>query len=227
MSARAALAAALLLAGCSAFDGEDVDIHQAARRGRADSVRKFLRADPEAVRKTDAQGYTALHHAANADVATALIAGGADVDMHNALVPEPIFRALEADRGDVVKVLLDNGAKVRDLGELLREAARKGAERSIVALIAAGAPPDAADSTTRATPLHNAVLNDQVKAAEVLLAKGADPNAALSERTQSWGFGGPKTNFKVATADVAGATPLRLAKSEKMKELLRAHGARE
>ena len=227
MRARPLLAGLLLAAGCSAFESEPTDIFEAARGGRPEKVSAFLARDPAAATARDGQGLTALNHAANAAVAQALITAGADVNAGSSIVAAPLTTAVDADRGDVVKVLLENGARVHDMGYLLRESARKGADRTVGALLDAGVPVDAADSATRATALHAAALNDRVKVAEVLIERGADVNATLSERTQAMGFRGPPVTPKVESTSVAGATPLRLAKSEKMKDLLRKNGARD
>ena len=59
----------------------------------------------------------------------------------------------------------------------LHKAARQGDTEAIVALIDAGADPNAKDDSGGDTPLHQAAKGGHAKAIAALLAAGADPNA--------------------------------------------------
>jgi ankyrin len=150
--------------------GNPTALWYAANWGKTDIVKLLLDrgADPK---RTDDQGLTPLHAARNKEIAMLLLAKGADVNAAGKKGQTPLFAALR--RGDLATA------------ELLES---KGAEHDAFSLAAMGrveqlkkelnlqqtkSPAD----MEHLTPLHLAARFGQVKAAEVLLAKGADANA--------------------------------------------------
>lgn len=217
--------AALLSSGCS--KGCPDDFHLAcARKGCVASVQARLKADRSLATKPNERGWFPLNLAADKAVAEALLEAGAEVDAVAGTQRTPIFDAIEADRGDVVAVLLARGAKIYDKAGALRDCAKRGKAKAAEALIDSGVPVDPADPSTQATPLLMAVLNDQLAAAELFLKRGANPDVTLSAGSQVWSMAGASANFKATTSDAGGSTILQLARSDAMRELLKKAGAK-
>ncbi len=234
-----------LKARAAAREGE-APLHEAARRGDVEKVRRYLTkgADPNA---KDKKGQTPLHLAVDrghGGVARLLLAGGADVDAPDALGQTPLYRMVERGRGGMVALLLESGADVETRTDKklspLYAAAYRGHVDLIERLIDAGAEVNARIACRR-TALFGAVEQGQPKSAEVLLAHGADANvksvhklpqrpihvAVLSghlETAKRLLAHGADVNARA----VYGMTPLYIttvAGEDKMAAMLRAHGA--
>jgi len=149
------LAAVMLVAlawGSRAFCGE---IHDAAKRGDVETVRKLLKGDPNLVFSQDvSSGATPLHYAAqegHKDVAELLLANHADVNAKTFNGATPLHLAAQRGHKDVVELLLANHARVN------------------------------AKALNGATPLHVAAAFGQKDVVEVLLANHAEVNVTANE----------------------------------------------
>jgi ankyrin repeat protein len=127
------------------------DLADAAIAGDAGTVGHLLAEDPELVREYTEEGWTALHVAANAQIAAMLIDAGADINArnrHKFAGPgnSPLSAATYQERVDVVRLLIERGADVN-----------QGDNASF-------------------TPLHLAAALGYPDIARILLEGGADPN---------------------------------------------------
>ncbi len=149
-------------------DGE-TPLMAAARTGMSPAVRVLLarRANPNA--REQSRGQTALMWAASeghAEVAGALLAGGADLKARSAQGWSALLFAARDGRKDVLRVLLDAGADVNDS---LERAVRSGR---------GGGAAGGAEATRGASALVMAVGSNHYELASYLLERGADPNSA-------------------------------------------------
>lgn len=186
---------------------------EAVKKGDRAAVDRMLDADPSLASARDERGTSAVllaHYYDKTEVAAALLsrtptldvfeaaAAGdakrvaalvdADRSLANAVARDgytPLGLAAFFKRRDVVKALLDRGAKPsvpsRDQGFTPLHSAvatdAAGSEGDIVRLLLeAGADPNA-KSREGGTPLHSAAFTGDLEIAELLLAYGADPNA--------------------------------------------------
>lgn len=150
--------------------------------GRAEAV-AMLVANGADIEHVDAEGNTALHHAArSADpgIAALLLDAGADIDACNRTGRSPLALACRAGNAELARFLLESGAATH----------RQGAEPALVAVAAAEpenldlvqlllkrrARVDACDALGR-TALMTAALEGHVAVAEALLQAGAKVDA--------------------------------------------------
>lgn len=156
-------AADLLLAAKS-----DVDILEATAAGKADKVSEVLERDPNAAKSWSPDGFTALHFAAffnHPEIARALIRHGADVSAvaKNPMKVMPLHSAAAAHSGEIVRLLVENGAPPNVPQEggwvPLHEAAQIGDKEMVKVLLEYGADPQLRS-------------NDGRTAAEMAKAKG-------------------------------------------------------
>jgi ankyrin repeat protein len=165
------------LAAQSPADGER--LYQAIRQDDLITLRELGKKD---VNARDAQGQTPLMLAAtlgSVDAVRTLIAAGADV--HEASNGGLTALHLAADSVAKTRLLLEAGAEVNVASQLgrtpLMVAASVNADADVVRLLLEkGADLNAADSVG-VTPLISAANVDNRDAAELLLARGADPHA--------------------------------------------------
>ena len=91
----------------------DQPIHDAAREGNGDDIRRILKADPKQREARTAMGSTPLHLAAgNPDTSAmkALIAAGADVNARDNDGATPLHMAAYASRPKNTQLMLEAGA---------------------------------------------------------------------------------------------------------------------
>lgn len=152
-----------------------LDIFETTTAAKADQVSSILERDPAAAKSWSADGFTALHFAAffnRAEIAGILIHKGADVSAvaRNPMKVMPLHSATAAHSGEIVRLLLENGASPNVPQEggwvPLHEAAQIGDKEMVTVLLRHGADPYLRS-------------NDGRTAAEMAKAKGHDEIAEL------------------------------------------------
>lgn len=142
----------------------DLDIFEATAAGRADKVSEILQNDPAATKSWSADGFTVLHFAAffaRADIARNLIRHGADVAAvaTNPMKVTPLHSAAAAHSGEIVRILVENGAPANARQEggwtALHEAAKIGDKEMVKVLLEYGCDPQARSDDGR-TPAQMA-----------------------------------------------------------------------
>ena len=125
-----------------------LDIFEATAADKADKVSAILETDPEAAKSWSADGFTALHFAAffnRPAIARALIRHGADVAAvaRNPMKVMPLHSAAAAHSGEIVRLLVENGAPPNVPQEggwvPLHEAAQIGDKEMVKVLLQHGA----------------------------------------------------------------------------------------
>jgi uncharacterized protein len=156
-----------------------LDIFEATAVGKADKVTEILNADPEAAKSWSADGFTALHFAAffnRPEIARNLIRHGAEVAAvaRNPMKVMPLHSAAAAHSGEIVRLLVENGAPPNAPQEggwvPLHEAAQIGDEEMVKALLEHGADPQIRNKDGR-TPVDMAQAKGHEEIVK-LLAKG-------------------------------------------------------
>jgi ankyrin repeat protein len=174
----------------------------AAHEGQLQEVQSLI-TQGVSVHVTDYHGHTPLHNAAeggHTEVARLLLRCGARVDALDNKGRTPAMLAMAENHRTLVEYLVGEGANVTlQLGAYLGDAAR------VRELIDQGADANAKDPEGW-MPLHYAVLGNQQETARLLLAAGADANAAAQDR----GF----------ELEHPGDAPLHLAVSEGHTDLV-------
>ena len=173
----------LAAVGHAAAAGADLRLIQAVRRGDVPAVHHLIRQKVD-VNTRQPDGATALHWAAdaeNAEVASLLLAAGAQVDVANDYGVTPLLIAVTGRTSEVVEVLLAAGARANEAlptGETaLMSAARSGSRGAVKALLAKGADPNAREHVKGQSALMWAIVEGHVEVARTLIAGGADVRA--------------------------------------------------
>lgn len=133
-------------------------------------------AEPNTI--TTTRDITALHRAAEfgeLETVAMLIAAGAEVNKEDERGWRPLRAALQHEDLNVARLLIENGANVRDTG-LLYVAAKEGPPGAITLLLEAGADPRLENTGGFATGLHGFGGNRDLAALEALLDAGAEIN---------------------------------------------------
>jgi ankyrin repeat protein len=191
MMARISILLTLLTLSCIEPVAYCAQIHEAAIAFDVDKVRSLIVSKPSLVNAKDSFGRTPLHWAvlginhslsSNATVLQSkqqrelvelLLAKGADINAMDPGGDTPLCFAAVAGTDDMVKLLIDHGAKadifvaaMLDMGERVKKLLH--------------ANPDVARATDHsgATALHLAAGRGHIKAVQILLAAGADPNSS-------------------------------------------------
>lgn len=208
------LAAVAALAACKkapepkAPAADPARFFPAVRAGRLSAVQEGLKADPELARAQDPSGqWTGLHVAGSPEVAGALLEGGANLEARGANGMTPLHAAINDNRQEIVKFLLMKKAspqartKEPAYSALQLAIARERPELTAL-FLELSSPEEIAEKVGGESLLHLAVRAQDATITELLLLKGADPNAR-----------GPD-----------GRTPLFIATSTALAELLVAKG---
>jgi ankyrin repeat protein len=126
----------------------DLDIFEATAAGKMDKVSEILARDPSSARSCSGDGFTALHFAAffrRPEIARALIRHGAEIGTvaKNPMKVTPLHSAAAAHSGEIVRLLVENGAppNVKQEGGWtpLHEAAQIGDKDMVCVLLEHGA----------------------------------------------------------------------------------------
>lgn len=136
------------------------------------------------ISQANADGRTALHIACcegDMKVVQRLLKMGANVHIKDRFDRTPLTDAIEYDRHEIIRVLLQCGAHLHGdavrIGERMCSAAITGNTKRLQSYLLAGADLSQKDFSGR-TPLHFAALHDHVEVIEFLLDHGADPRCA-------------------------------------------------
>jgi uncharacterized protein len=148
-------------------------------------------ADPNVVVSDGTHAETPLHWAASsddADVAEALISGGADIEAPGGSIGTPLDNAVGYGCWNVARLLVQRGARVSKLWH----AAALGLMQQVEELLVASPAPSPDDITEA---FWQACHGGQRRAAERLLASGADPDATpgYSDQTAAQAAAEPGT----------------------------------
>ena len=150
----------------------------------AESGADFTLAD--ANRETPLHWATALpqNRLAN-DIVEAILAAGGDPDAKGKNGDTAFFRAVKQDQAELAATLLNGGSDplIPDhVGQTpLHHAARMGHADVVRALLEWGVEADRPNLSTRFTPLTEAVLNNHVETARILIEAGANINYATND----------------------------------------------
>lgn len=177
----------------------------AVKRGDAQTVAEFLRAEPELIRFADEYAKTGLHWAAETDqleTARVLLDAGADFEVVTTWGATPLDWAATMGSASVAELLLDRGAsgftiivaaalgKLEDVKRMVADsahipnddlsnamyaAARNGHTEVVEYLLDHGASIDA-KGIFGATGLHWAAINGHRRTVELLISRGANLN---------------------------------------------------
>ncbi|QDV36898.1 ankyrin repeat domain-containing protein [Tautonia plasticadhaerens] len=151
-------------------------LFRAAERGLTEVARALIRRGAN-VNAGRPDRPTALHYAANAEVAGVLTDAGAEVEALDGIGRSPLHWAAQFGRPDVAELLIRSGSEVNrpaaDGMTPLHWAAQEGRAEVVRLLLREGAEADRQDGRGR-TPLHRAAWRGQAEVVEVLLDAGAD-----------------------------------------------------
>jgi ankyrin repeat protein len=176
-------------------------LHYAAAYGSVEAMRMLLAAGADPDAKNDFDATPLMWSATEPEKVRLLVNHGADVNAKSKMGRTAIWLASANDGSSgTVEFLLEHGAKL-DGTEIL-PATYSNDSATIRLLVDKGANVNA-KGPTGVTPLLNIAMNGNLKVAEMLLARGADVNAACSPE-----FGGSVKAGKIALGSL---TPILAA----------------
>lgn len=164
---------------------EAADVHRACRQGDVQALLRVLEKDPQSANSLDPKlGWPPLYRAVICNqykVAQFLLTKGADPNLKNRLGESSLHQAADSGLLDFARLLLaydaDPNIQQADGETPLHRAAEKGRYRVAELLLKAHAKADMRNVSQGRTPLHLAVMFNQVDTAAMLLAHGADREA--------------------------------------------------
>jgi ankyrin repeat protein len=190
----------------------------AVAQTKAKPAAKGPAAKKEDVNRRNPDGSTPLQWAVfNGNVAEVkrLLRAGADIALANPYGASPMGLAAEVANTDMLKVLLEAGANVDspdpDGMTALLAVARTGNVQAAQVLLGAGATVDAREKWGGQTPLMWASARRHPAMMELLIARGADVNAASIDRNYQRHI---QAEGRPKSLDSGGLTPLLYAARE-------------
>ena len=158
-------------------------LHYAAAYGSLEAFRTILSAGPDVNAQNDFGATPLMWAITEPEKVRLLVAAGADVNAKSKMGRTALYLAAANDgSAATVRLLLDHGAKVQP--DVLVAAAFANDLASIRLLLERGAPMNEKDRLGR-SPLMLAAGNGNLRAVELLLAKGADVNAVSPEKSET------------------------------------------
>jgi uncharacterized protein len=238
--ARLLVAMALLASPAAVAAGGDTRLIDAVAQGQRDLARALVQQGID-VNATAPDGTTALHWAArmaSLDLVQLFLRAGARPDATTRYGITPIHLAAQAGDAAVLEALLDAGVSVETAtpgGEtVLMTAARTGRVDAVARLVGRGAEVNARERVRGQTALMWAVIEDHAAVVRLLLAHGADIDAASDisipdgtsgepeARSGNIGAHGPGMYRSRAVPSPSGAmTPLLYAAREGNLDMVR------
>jgi len=91
--------------------GASVDAHAAARLGMFDRLKALVEAEPDVVHERGGDGQTPLHFASTVEIATYLLAHGANIDALDVDHESTPAQYMIRDRQDIARLLVTRGCK--------------------------------------------------------------------------------------------------------------------
>jgi ankyrin repeat protein len=166
-------------------------LHYAAAYGSVESVRVLLAAGADVNARNDFEATPLMWSVTEPEKVRMLVAKGADVNAKSKMGRTPIWLAASNDGSSAtVKYLLEQGAKL-DGTEIV--AATAANDMATIRLLLEKRQDVNARDAQGLTPLINAALNGNTRLADMLLARGAQVNAASSPE-----WGGKVKNGNIA-----------------------------
>ncbi len=218
----------------------EIGIHYAALRGDIEKVRSFIEQE-KSLNSMRNRGMTPLHLAAmggHKDIVELLLDNGADINLSTPVSESPLHQAVRHNRQEIVELLIDRGAKTDYdglLGSPLHLAVVLNNLEMVELLINKGLDVNMQLSSRTGLPLYEAAREGHTEIAELLLNNGADINSydTFTGKTPlhiaAWKghFNTTKlliehgANVNALTREFLGNTPLRFAKINGKREIVR------
>ncbi len=226
-------------------------IHNAAKAGDLDSVKKLLTADTSLLNRKDKNGLIPLHYASSKslEVVIYLIEKGAHVNAKSKNGATPLYSAARFEQLAIAKYLLEHGANINaksDGGSPLHQAVARSSVEMVELFLSYKADLTITDKTGQ-TVMHVAAVWNNYEIYPLLIAAGGNINAkdngGNTPLHSCQSFMDDKSSYFPKLADIliknkaflnernnAGLTPLGLAiqkGSVDMIKILNEAGAKE
>ena len=156
-------------------------IHNAAKAGDLDSVKKLLTADTSLLNRKDKSGLTPLHYASSKslEVVTYLIEKGANVNAKSKNGTTPLYSCARFGQTIIAKFLLEHGADINarsDGGSPLHQAVYRS-PKELVELFLSYKPDLTITDKEGQTVMHVAAVWNNYEIYPLLIAAGGNINA--------------------------------------------------
>lgn len=183
-----------LKAGIAAKDSHDTTaLMFAARANLEDVVKAMLNADPPCdVTEVDDEGYTALHHARDVNMARLLVDKKSDPTVRDSIKRTPLHRAIERGNSDLAEYLLtlrdpkqsEDSLFDKNKESILVTACRRGLSSLIIEILRVWPGIiDTEDATCGQTPIAWACEHGHKDVVTTLIGQGANVNKPAAK----WG----------------------------------------